>query len=138
MFLPLHFALRASRVGMAVQLLTHGLAAWAVWPSAAPLALCLLLDATVGLSLAYQITRGVPLAALKISKTVLHVRKAGEWTEASVRGAYVSPLLVVLRLDAHGSRVNLVLWPDSAGAEDLRRLRVWLGWRRQGSRAQGS
>lgn len=138
MFLPLHFAVRASRVGMAVQSLAHGLAAWAVWPSAAPLALCLLLDVTVALALAYQIMRGVPLAALKISKTTLHVRKAGEWMEASVRGVYVSPLLVVLRLDARGSRVNLVLWPDSAGAEDLRRLRVWLGWRRQGPRAQGS
>ena len=138
MFLPLHFALHVSRVGMAVQSLAHGLAAWMVWLSAAPPALCLLLDATVGFSLAYQITRGVPLAALKISKTALHVRRAGEWAEASVRGVYVSPLLVVLRLDAGGSGVNLVLWPDSAGAEDLRRLRVWLGWRRQSPRAQGS
>jgi toxin CptA len=56
---------------------------------------------------------------------------AGQWNEAEVEpGSYVSGWLVVLNLRAPGARRrSLVLLPDSAAAEELRRLRVWLRWR---------
>ncbi|MBE0624994.1 MAG: hypothetical protein IH606_09300, partial [Burkholderiales bacterium] len=55
----------------------------------------------------------------------------GQWREARVLpGSYVSGWLIVLVLGAGGKRGRpLVLLPDSAAAEDLRRLRVWLRWR---------
>jgi toxin CptA len=56
---------------------------------------------------------------------------AGRWNEAEVQpGSYVSSWLVVLNLRAPGGgRCSVVLLPDSAAAEELRRLRVWLRWR---------
>ena len=55
----------------------------------------------------------------------------GEWREAEILpGSYVSSWLVVVALGAGGRRWrSLVLLPDAATAEDLRRLRVWLRWR---------
>ena len=56
---------------------------------------------------------------------------AGQWIEAEIQpGGYVSDWLVVINLRASGGRGRaLVLPPDSATAEELRRLRVWLRWR---------
>jgi toxin CptA len=55
----------------------------------------------------------------------------GTWEEAEIRpGSYVSNWMIVLSLAGPGRRgLHLVLLPDSAAAEDLRRLRVWLRWR---------
>jgi hypothetical protein len=54
-----------------------------------------------------------------------------QWHEAEILpSSYVSDWLVVVNLGAGGaSRRSLVLLPDSAVAEELRRLRVWLRWR---------
>ncbi len=131
MFLPLNLDLRASRLGLGVQSLAHGLAAWGVWLSAAAPPLCLLGTAGLALSLVWQVRRAQPLEALNIGKAAVRVRAAGEWLEARLESAHVSPLLVVVRLDAEGRRVHVVLWPDSADAEGLRRLRAWLDWGRQ-------
>ena len=56
---------------------------------------------------------------------------AGRWHEGEILpGSYVSAWLMVLLLDAGGrGRQALVLLPDCASAEELRRLRVWLRWR---------
>jgi len=56
---------------------------------------------------------------------------SGQWNEAEIQaGAYVSNWLVVLNLVAPGRRSrSLVLLPDCAAADELRRLRVWLRWR---------
>jgi toxin CptA len=56
---------------------------------------------------------------------------SGQWKQAEIGpGGYVSSWLMVVNLDAPGRRgPSLVLVPDSAAAEDLRRLRVWLRWR---------
>ena len=53
-----------------------------------------------------------------------------DWEEVEVRGdSYVSTALIVLRYRTTGGQANaLVLLPDSADAEDLRRLRVLLRW----------
>ena len=54
---------------------------------------------------------------------------------AVLGSSFVSPLLTVLSLrmlGAGGSR-SLVVTPDALGADEFRRLRVWLRWR--GARA---
>jgi hypothetical protein len=55
----------------------------------------------------------------------------GQWHEAEILpSSYVSDWLVVVNLRAGGGRGrSLVLLPDCAVAEELRRLRVWLRWR---------
>lgn len=55
----------------------------------------------------------------------------GKWNEAGLRpGSYVSEWLIVANLTTGGRNgPSLVLLPDSASAEELRRLRVWLRWR---------
>ncbi len=56
---------------------------------------------------------------------------AGQWHDAQIlASSYVSAWLVVMNLGANaGPTRSVVLLPDSAAAEDLRRLRVWLRWR---------
>ena len=53
------------------------------------------------------------------------------WHDAAIMpGSYVSRWLIVVNLGGDGRRRrSLVLLPDSAGADELRRLRVWLRWR---------
>jgi toxin CptA len=52
-------------------------------------------------------------------------------------GATAHPWLTVLRLaDGHGT-YRLVIAPDSATPEELRRLRVWLRWRAEVSGGAG-
>jgi toxin CptA len=56
---------------------------------------------------------------------------SGQWHQVEIlASSYVSDWLVVVNLGAGGARGrSLVLLPDSAGADELRRLRVWLRWR---------
>ncbi len=55
----------------------------------------------------------------------------GRWHEAEILpGSYVSGWLIVVILRASGQRRrSLVLLPDTAATEELRRLRAWLRWR---------
>ncbi len=55
----------------------------------------------------------------------------GQWHEAEILAdSYVSRWLVVVALGANGRRHrSLVLLPDAAAAEEMRRLRAWLRWR---------
>ncbi len=57
---------------------------------------------------------------------------AGEWRAMAVLGdSFVSPVLIVLRYrDGGGAVRTRTLLPDSAAADDLRRLRVSLRWAR--------
>jgi len=59
--------------------------------------------------------------------------RAAEWRAAEVLGdSFVSTGLIVLRYRLGGQPVrSLALLPDSAAADDLRRLRVSLRWRRR-------
>ncbi|QNM95585.1 protein YgfX [Chitinimonas koreensis] len=54
----------------------------------------------------------------------------GDEIEAALRlPVYSTRWLIVLPLQGtDGSRRRLLLWPDSAGADELRRLRAWLRW----------
>ena len=57
---------------------------------------------------------------------------SGQWQEVEIlASSYASDWLVVVNMRGGGRRErSLVLLPDSAAAGDLRRLRVWLRWRR--------
>jgi len=51
----------------------------------------------------------------------------GRWQEATLEGdGFVSPWLVILNLTGQQGRIRVVLGPDSADADALRALRVWL------------
>lgn len=58
---------------------------------------------------------------------------AGEWREIAVMAdSFVSPALIVLRFRLGGGRAQAcVLLPDSASADDQRRLRTALRWTRR-------
>lgn len=58
---------------------------------------------------------------------------AAEWRDAEILGdSFVSTALIVLRYRPAGGQVRaLTLLPDSAAADDLRRLRVSLRWTRR-------
>lgn len=58
--------------------------------------------------------------------------EAMEWRDAEVLGdSFVSTGLIVLRYRTAGKARSLTLLPDSASADDLRRLRVALRWARR-------
>jgi toxin CptA len=89
-------------------------------------------------SLATSLRRALlqtPRSALALD---LHEDGRGSWKDrsgawhAGILGTYrfVSTWLVVLELGSKGLRAKrVVLLADSAPADDLRRLRVWLRWR---------
>jgi toxin CptA len=77
----------------------------------------------------------LPVATLRIAADgrLQCLDDAAEWGDAEVSGdSFVSLLLIVLRYrTTDKQRVTLVLLPDSADADDLRRLRVSLRWARR-------
>lgn len=84
------------------------------------------------LAAALQRRRDAILAVeLETDGTLGLQNRLGQWSQAGILpGGYVSTWLIVLSLAAEGGgRRSLVLLPDSAAKEDLRRLRVWLRWR---------
>lgn len=61
----------------------------------------------------------------------IHVRDEGGWRTGQVRdGSFVMPWLTVIRWRPEGKRLDrtLLLLPDMANAEDLRKIRVILRW----------
>lgn len=107
--------------------------AWAgLWLAALPLWIKLGLGAGV-VALALRGWRGVGQSMklrLRADGRVQLRGAKGDWDDIEVRGdSYVSTPLVVLRYRTANMQTNsLVLLPDSAKAEDLRRLRVSLRW----------
>jgi toxin CptA len=74
-----------------------------------------------------------PVASLRIAGDgrLQGLDASAEWRDAEVLGdSFVSPALIVLRYRMEGQVRSLTLLPDSAGADDLRRLRVSLRWTR--------
>lgn len=59
--------------------------------------------------------------------------RSGDWHKSVVLdSSFVAPYLTVLNLRIDQSRFacHVVIMPDSVMAEDFRRLRVWLRWRK--------
>ena len=134
MQLPVDLALHRSFFWWWVTLLCHLLAAGVVWLSPWPVWLPLGLNVLLVLSVVL-IWRGAdpPVVGLRLGQEGgLAIRvKGGEGYLAArlLPGATAYPRLVVMVLESNGVRYRLVLWPDSATADELRRLRVWLRWR---------
>jgi len=79
--------------------------------------------------------RARPMASLRVvaDGRLQCLDAAAEWCDAEVMGdSFVSTGLIVLRYRTAGGHVRtLALLPDSAAADDLRRLRVSLRWTRR-------
>ncbi|MBW8369838.1 MAG: hypothetical protein K0M66_02485 [Thiobacillus sp.] len=104
----------------------------AVYRAALPVSLQLALGmAVVGLSV-WGWRRAAPRASLRIAADgrLQYQDDRAEWCDAEIQGdSFVSAALIVLRYRTAGGRLRtLTLLPDSAGADDLRRLRVLLRW----------
>lgn len=126
------FELKPSRL---LGLLLLGMAALslaAIHFSALPGAIQLTLEALViGLSV-WSWRRACFTEALRmtVDGQLQCMDEQGGWGDVEVLGdSLVSPALIVLRYRPGGKRVrSLTLLPDSADADDLRRLRVSLRW----------
>jgi toxin CptA len=130
-------ALRPSRIlalaltlvaGAALASAAISLPGMALLPVAAGIALALVWHIPEALQ---RGERAVAALALDAEGGARWQDRSGRWHEAEILpGSYVSGWLVVLNLAEDGRRSrSLVLLPDSAAAEELRRLRVWLRWR---------
>lgn len=79
--------------------------------------------------------RARPKASLRIAADgrLKCLDDSAEWRDAEILGdSFVSTALIVLRYRTAGGQVRtLTLLPDSAAADDLRRLRVSLRWTRR-------
>ncbi|MEX1032067.1 MAG: protein YgfX [Cellvibrionaceae bacterium] len=108
---------------------SHLLAALAVWFSALPWWLCLLVDVAVLADLLWSLRQHYRLGRRQLRYV------DGRWWLADHRGEesleligeyLVTPWLLVLRFKRSAGSATLVLPPDSAATDDLRRLRVLL------------
>ncbi len=60
----------------------------------------------------------------------------GTWRTGAIGvPSRIHPWFTRVTLELQERKINLVLLPDSLDAEDFRRLRVWLRWRRQATAA---
>jgi hypothetical protein len=131
MFLPLELTLRPSRIYLAVLTMAHGLALAGIWLAALPLwirALMTVALAAGALRLWRESTNNV--RGLRVSQSGQIEVLDSEWQPANVLGRpVVLPWFVSLLLEPEvGETRTLILWPDSADKDILRKLRVWLRW----------
>lgn len=128
--------LRPSRVLALCLSVVAGTALACAWISLPGLALA---PVAVGLAIAWAWHMRLALHLSPAAVRAVEMNDSGgvRWRDGAARwheggllpGSYVSAWLIVLLLGAEGRRQALVLLPDSAAAEELRRLRVWLRWR---------
>lgn len=129
----LHVPFRASRWAGALTLLLYLLALPMPWLANLPgwLAACLslaLLVLLMGSTRRWQQDRGGRLMLLADGNWLLE--EHGQQLEYALgQGLHCTPWLTVLPLcGVDGRKRRLLLWPDSAAPDALRRLRVWLRW----------
>lgn len=126
----LNIPLRPSRRLAWFIVVAHALAAIAPWFSALSWWFCLLLDMLVGWSLIWNLRRHywVGYRHLQYLERRWWLTDASGEHAVELAGEFlVTPWLLVLRFTRDtGAGVDLVLPPDSADADDLRRLRVLL------------
>ena len=137
----LRIDLKPSRLLSVVLVLAHGLAAYAVWISLAGLPRVLAgiaVLASLAATLAQALLR-TPWSAVSLElaedERASWRDRSGTWHEGTLgESHFVSPLLVVVELKARDRGVKrAILLADSAGRDDLRRLRVRLRWGRHHS-----
>jgi len=130
----LRLDLRPSRLLERVLVLVHCVAAAAAWIGLGGWGRYLVLAAVLA-SLGACLARGrrVPASLeLREDGRAVWLTRRGGWRQGALgKNNFVSAILVILELkSADKGRDWVVLLGDSASAEDFRRLRVWLRWRR--------
>lgn len=137
----MNITLRPSRILTAILVLAHGSAIAMVALAGMPLWLGLIAIAALVASLVFDVRQTALLRApdalitLEIAsddRLSIQTRR-GEWIECEVLGStYVTSFLTILNLKVidSGKNTRAVLLPDSLDAEDFRKLRVWLRWKR--------
>ena len=133
--------LRPSRILTAILVLAHGAAIAMVALAGMPFWLELIAIAALVASLVFDVRQTALLRApdavitLEIAsddKLSIQTRRS-EWIECEVLGStYVTSFLTILNLKGidSGRNTRAVILPDSLDAEDFRKLRVWLRWKR--------
>ena len=126
----------------AILVIAHGVAIAMVALAGIPVWLELIAIAALLGSLVFEVRR---IALLRALDAVIALEVAsddrfsiqtrrGEWIECEVRGStYVSSLLTILNLKVidSGKNKRAVILRDSLDAENFRKLRVWLLWKRE-------
>jgi hypothetical protein len=90
------------------------------------------------LRLAWQVARPA-IECIRADGEGCAIYRDEAWHAVQVQPeSVVWPWLIVLhaREQRNGARLRVVLWPDSAHPEQLRRLRAWLRWRFERWQAQ--
>lgn len=133
MFIPLELRVRRSRIHAALLASAAGLALVAIAWAALPVWLRLVLAGAVLAGTGQnwrEAARGADGLRVSRGGQIQLGRRA--WQDAVLVGQpVVLPWLIRMNLvQADGRRVTLLLWPDSADANALRKLRTWLKWGR--------
>lgn len=132
----LRIELRRSLQLAGILLFAHVLALASAWISLAGWPL-FLVGGGILVSAASRFTAAIHRSRGAVTALELHAEgradwrdREGDWHEGRLRRAhFVSAVLIVIGLDqSERSRRWIVLLPDSAPADELRRLRVWLRW----------
>lgn len=127
----LHIALRASSIERRFYYGLHGFVVPLPWLADLPVWLKLALSFVLLLfALRYLRAKQRPYSEMHfVAEDIRLQGLAGEVSCRLLPGSFVHTWLIVLRLrDERGRRFPLVIWPDAAHVDDLRRLRVRLQW----------
>lgn len=138
--LPLTVTLSPSRHLRWAILALHALALAATWLARLPAPLQPVLSGLLGMSVIGHWYRRQAPTSLRCGKDgQLSQRMGNEWTPVELAAPpIVMPTLTLLRLRVPGQKRPrpLLILPDSLPAQDFRRLRVWLRWKRPTRAAQ--
>jgi hypothetical protein len=129
-------AIRSSLYLAVLLLLSHLIAAWAVYAVAVPMLFAVAMSLPVAASLAYHLARDawllLPASWLSLSvedRVATVVARDGSVLSGQVAGSsVVTPWFVVLRIKPDGKRrpISRTIFPDALGEEAFRKLCIRL------------
>ena len=70
------------------------------------------------------------VTALEVNEHSCRIHWQGHWTDVEVQEALVTQLLTVIHFNCAGRFLPLVLLDHQLDADNYRRLRTWLRWRK--------